>query len=85
MLVYILVCSVPLAIKMTIDPNFSVLTFLSITLMFIGVIGVIIYGIGTIILSQTVLPKKYKLGKIGLALSIIAVIFMSIPLIYLFI
>jgi hypothetical protein len=84
-LLYILATSVPLAIKMAIDPNFSVLTFLSITLLFIGVIGVIIYGIGVIILSQTVLPEKYKLGSVGLILSIIAVIFMSIPFIFLFI
>jgi hypothetical protein len=84
-LLYILVTSIPLAIKMAIDPNFSVLTFLSITLLFIGVIGVIIYGIGVIILSQTVLPEKYKLGSVGLILSIIAVIFMSIPFIFLFI
>jgi len=84
-LIYILVTSVPLAIKMAIDPNFSVLTFLSITLLFIGVIGVIIYGIGVIILSQTVLPEKYKLRPIGLVLSIFSVIFMSIPFIFLFI
>jgi Mn2+/Fe2+ NRAMP family transporter len=85
MLVYILVISVPLALKMYVDPGFSVLFFLSITLLFIGVIGVIIYGVGVIILSQTVLPEKYKLRKVGLILSIIAVIFMIIPLFYLII
>lgn len=82
---YILVFSIPLAIRMAIDPNFSVLLLLSITLLFIGVIGVIIYGIGVIVISQTVLPKKYRLKPIGLILTIIAIIFMSIPLIFLFI
>ena len=82
-LIYILVFSVPLAIS--ISKGFSVLFLLSITLLFIGVIGVIIYGIGVIYLSQTVLPKKYKLGKIGLLLSIIAIIFMGIPLLFLFV
>jgi Mn2+/Fe2+ NRAMP family transporter len=82
---YILVFSIPLAIRMAIDPNFSVLFLLSITLLFIGVIGVIIYGIGVIVISQTVLPTKYRLKTFGILLSIIALIFMSIPLIFLFI
>jgi len=84
-LIFILVTSIPIALRMYVDPSFSVLLLLSITLLFIGVIGVIIYGVGVIILSQTVLPEKYKLSKIGLILSIIAVIFMCIPLIFLFI
>ena len=82
---YILVFSIPLAIKMAVDPNFSVLFLLSITLLFIGVIGVIIYGLGVIVVSQTVLPKIYRLKPFGLAITIIAVIFMCIPLIFLFI
>ena len=83
-LVFILVTSIPLALKMYVDPSFSVLLLLSITLMFIGVIGVIIYGIGVVYLSQTVLPRKYKLGKIGLLIGIIGIIFMCIPLFFLF-
>jgi hypothetical protein len=82
---YILVTSIPLAILMYIDPNFSVLFLLSITLLFIGVIGVIIYGIGVISLSQTVLPKEYHLGIIGLFLSFLAVILITIPFVFLFI
>lgn len=84
-LVFILVTSIPIAIKMYVDPSFSVLLLLSITLMFIGVIGVIIYGIGVVYLSQTVLPRKYKLGKIGLLTGIVGIVFMCIPLIFLFV
>lgn len=83
-LIYILVFAIPLSTLMYINPNFSVLLFLSITLLFIGVIGVIIYGIGVLYLSQTVLPEKYKLGKIGVALSIMSIIFLLIPFIFLF-
>ena len=81
---YILVFSIPLAIKMAVDPNFSVLLLLSITLLFIGVIGVIIYGLGVIVISQTVLPKKYRLKHYGLVITIIGIIFMCIPLVFLF-
>jgi len=62
LLIYILVISVPLAYLMYL--GLSVLLMLSITLLFIGVFGVIIYGIGAIYLSQKVLPKKYKLGNL---------------------
>jgi len=70
---------------MYLDPNFSVLLLLSITLMFIGVIGVIVYGIGVVYLSQTVLPEKYKLSKTGLLIGIIGIFFMCIPLFFIFI
>jgi len=82
-LIYILITSIPIAIKTYIDPGFSVLFLLSLTLLFIGVIGVIIYGIGVVYLSQTVLPKQYKLGFFGLILSIVGIIFMFIPLFFL--
>jgi len=83
LLIYILVISVPLAYLMYL--GLSVLLMLSITLLFIGVFGVILYGIGAIYLSQKVLPKKYKLGKINLILSIIAIILLIIPFIFLII
>ena len=82
---FILITSIPLALKMYLDPNFSVLLLLSITLMFIGVIGVIVYGIGVVYLSQTVLPEKYKLSKTGLLIGIIGIFFMCIPLFFIFI
>jgi len=85
LLVYILVTSIPIALRMYVDSNFSVLFFLSITLLFIGVIGVIIYGMGVTYLSQTVLPEKYRLGKVGLFFALLAIIFMFIPMIFLFI
>ena len=83
LLIYILAISVPLAYLMYL--GLSVLLMLSITLLFIGVFGVILYGIGAIYLSQKVLPKKYKLGKINLILSIIAIILLIIPFIFLII
>ena len=83
LLLYILVIGVPLSIF--IYKGVSVILMLSITLLFIGVIGVIIYGMGVIYMSQRVLPKEYRLGKIGLAASILSVVLMSIPLLFLFI
>jgi Mn2+/Fe2+ NRAMP family transporter len=83
LLIYILVLSIPLAYLMYL--GLSVILMLSITLLFIGVFGVIIYGIGVIYLSQKVLPKKYKLGKINLVLSIIAILLLIIPFIFLII
>lgn len=80
-LIYILVTSLPLALL--IYKGLSVLFLLSITLLFIGVIGVIICGIGGVYLTQTVLPEEYRLGKVGLALSIIGIIFMCIPMLFL--
>jgi len=82
--IYILAVSIPLAVLMAVNEDFSVLMFLSLTLLFIGVIGVILYGIGVIYLSQTVLPDEYKLGKVALFFAILAIIFMSIPLLFLF-
>jgi len=50
-----------------------------ITVLFIGVIAVLFYGVAVIYLSQKVLPKKYKLGPVGLALGIIGIILFLIP------
>jgi hypothetical protein len=82
LLIYILVLGVPLSYLMYL--GLSVLLMLSLTLLFIGVVGVIIYGIGAIYLSQKVLPNKYKLGKISLLISVIAIILLLIPFIFLF-
>jgi hypothetical protein len=76
-LVFLLLTGIPLAILMSM--GLSVLLMLSLTLMFVGVIGVIMYGIGAIYLSQKVLPKKYRLRKIGLTISIIAVFLLMVP------
>ena len=83
LLIYILAVCIPLSYLMYL--GLSVLLMLSLTLLFIGVIGVIIYGIGAIYLSQKVLPRKYKLGKINLILSIIAIILLMVPLLFLII
>jgi len=83
LLIYILIVGIPLSIL--IFKGVSVILMLSITLLFIGVIGVIIYGIGVVYMSQKVLPKEYRLGKIGLTASILAIILIAIPLLFLFI
>ena len=75
LLIYILATGIPLAIS-----GISVILMLSITLLFMGVVGVILYGAGAVYVSQTVLPKKYRLGKFGLTMAIIAVAMMTIPL-----
>jgi len=81
-LIFLLSTGIPLAIWMY--KGLSVLLMLSLTLMFIGVIGVIMYGIGAIYMSQKVLPEKYRLGKIGLAIAIIAVFLMMVPILLVF-
>lgn len=77
-LIFLLSTGIPLAIWMY--KGLSVLLMLSLTLMFIGVIGVIMYGIGAIYLSQKVLPEKYRLGRMGLVIAIIAVFLMMVPI-----
>ena len=77
LLVYLLAVGIPLAIS-----GISVILMLSITLLFGGVVGVIIYGIGAIYISQTVLPEKYRLSKFALSVALIAVIVMVVPLFF---
>lgn len=79
--IYIIVLSIPLAILMY--KGLSVLLMLSITLLFIGVVGVILYGIAAIYLSQKYLPKEYRLGKLGLFLAIVSVFIQTIPFYFL--
>jgi len=81
-LMYILVLSIPLAILMY--KGLSVILMLSVTLMFLGVFGVIIYGIGAVYLSQKVLPAQYRLKPIALLISILAIVLLLIPVFYLF-
>lgn len=76
-IIYIMVLGIPLAIS-----GISILLMLSLTLLFTGVVGVIIYGIGAIYISQTVLPEKYRLGKFALSIALIAVIMMIVPLFF---
>jgi hypothetical protein len=81
-ILYILIFGIPLSILMYL--GLSVLLMLSLTLMFIGVFGVIIYGMWGIYLSQKVLPRQYKLSSIFLFISIVGVILLCIPLVFLF-
>ncbi len=80
-LIYILATGIPLAII----GSKTVILMLSITLLFTGVIGVIIYGMGAVYMTQTVLPKKYRLRKAGLTVAIISVGMMILPLFFLFV
>lgn len=76
-LLYILVLGLPLSILMRF--GLSVIVMLSITLLFIGVIGVIIYGIGTIYVIQTTLPEEYRSSKLTLFAGTIAIILLLVP------
>jgi hypothetical protein len=78
---YIMVLGIPLSILMF--KGLSVLLMLSLTLMFIGVFGVIIYGLCAIYLSQKVLPKQYQLSSLNLLISIVGIILLCIPLLFL--
>ena len=78
MFVYLFLIGIPLAVLIFMR-IISLLSLLGLTLLFIGVVGVIIYGIGAVYYSQKVLPPDYRLGKIGLAIAILSIIFMIIP------
>ncbi len=81
-IMFILTTGIPLSILMY--KGLSVLLMLSITLMFIGVFGVIIYGISALYLSQRVLPKKFRLNLPSLLVVIIGIILLSIPIVFIF-
>jgi hypothetical protein len=53
--------------------------------MFIGAIGVIIYGSYALLLTQKALPKTYILGPIGVLLAIGDIVCLAIPLLFFFI
>lgn len=83
LMIYILCTGLPLAILSYLK-LISILLILSITLLFIGVVGVIIYGIGALYYTQKILPEKYKLGKIGTILGIISIILLMLPFFFFF-
>jgi hypothetical protein len=74
---YILILGIPLSIL--IFKGLSFMLILSITLLFIGVVCVLFYGIAVVYMSQKALPKKYRLSSFGLLLGIIAIALMIIP------
>jgi len=76
-LIYVIALGVPLAILMRF--GLSVIVMLSITLLFIGVIGVIIYGIGTLYINYVTLPKEYRPGPVLFSLGIISIILLIVP------
>jgi hypothetical protein len=80
LLVYILITGIPLAVAGYY--GVSIILMLSLTLLFTGVIGVIIFGIGTIYFTQKILPEEYKLGILGVTSIIIALVLMSIPALF---
>ena len=75
-LIYILTTGIPLAILVRF--GLSVIILLTLTLLFIGVIGVIIYGIGTLYAIKTTLPREYA-PLHHLVLGIVALIMLIIP------
>ncbi len=77
LLIYILSTGIPLAILGAM--GLSIILMLSITLLFIGVVGVIIYGIGCVYLSQKVLPNEYKMSKIAFIMSILSILLLFVP------
>lgn len=77
LILYILVTGIPLSIM--IYKGLSFFLLLSLTLLFIGVVGVLFYGIAVIYMSQKILPEKYRLSPIGLLLGIIAIVLMVLP------
>ncbi len=81
--IYLLIVGVPLSFAMSM--GLSILLMLSITLMFIGAIGVIIYGSYALLLTQKALPKTYRLGHIGVLLVIGGIVCLAIPLLFFFI
>ena len=74
---YILILGIPLSIL--IFKGLSFMLILSITLLFIGVVCVLFYGIAVVYMSQKALPEKYRLSSFGLLLGIIAIVLMIIP------
>jgi hypothetical protein len=79
-MIYLLSLGIPTAIFMR--GGLSVLFVLSLTLLFVGVIGVVIYGVGVLYISQKYLPERYKLGKLSLIISLLGVIMLLIPMLF---
>lgn len=79
-ILYVIATGIPLSIWIFLGK--SVILVLSITLLFIGVVGVIIYGIASLYITQKILPEKYRLKKIPLILSIIGIILLFIPFLF---
>lgn len=77
LILYVLTTGIPLSVA--IFKGLSFFLVLSITLLFIGVVGVLFYGIAVIYMSQKILPEEYRLTPFGLLLGIIAIVLMIIP------
>lgn len=82
-MIYVLVLGIPLALLMY--RGLSVLLVLSITLLFIGVVGVVIYGAGAIYLTQTVLPRHYQLGSLSMGIAVFCLELLLLPAAFFFI
>ena len=82
LLLYILFTGVPLAILGTM--GVSILLMLSITLLFIGVVGVILFGASTLYLSQKILPSEYRLSPLKAFIILIGIVLMMVPMFFFF-
>ena len=82
--IMILILSSGIPISILMYNGLSVMLVLSLTLLFLGVIGVIIFGIGSIYMTQKILPQKYKLNSFNLILAIGFLLLFTVPLIFIF-
>jgi len=82
-LVYLMVYVLGLGILLSLLVywGISVLLLLSLTLLFIGVVGVVIYGAGAVYMTQRVLPERYRLNRWQLAVAIVSVLMLLVPLV----
>ncbi len=84
LIVLILGVGIPLAIIMSFF-GLSFFLVLSLTLMFLGVISVVIYGAGALYITQTVLPEKYRLHPIIVGLAVLSLLLLCLPLLGFFV
>ena len=82
-LIYILATGVPVAVLIFYEV--SIMLILSITLLFIGVVGVIVYGFASVYMTQRILPKRYRLSSVPLLISILTIVLFMIPFLFLII
>jgi len=82
-LIYVLALGIPLAVLMY--TGLSVLLVLSLTLLFIGVVGVVIYGVAALVMTQTVLPPAYRLTRTGAVVAAACIALLVLPAVFFFV
>ncbi|MFO8133528.1 MAG: Nramp family divalent metal transporter [Thermoplasmatota archaeon] len=82
-LIYVLALGIPLALLMY--TGLSVLLVLSLTLLFIGVVGVVVYGVAALVMTQTVLPPAYRLTRAGAVAAAACIALLVLPAVFFFV